>query len=222
MSVQSQEIGFLIQVSGSAGLKQWLLDWLIDRQNILVALHFSGNFRKKYGHNWSNHIVKFHIWSFFSCIDYIVPMIGQVWILQPFPVIDFQILSLVFDGYLKILPIKFEWSEIKKYKKILGETYEGFKLQDIQNSSIYRCHSLISIQHYYASSLWFASRWLLRPSTIKKAFLQKLHSYGLKLRCTLFMWYSRDCFCSKSASHSLHINFFRWILFTWFFKYSDF
>ena len=80
-------------------------------------------------------------------------MIGQVWILQPFSVIDFQILSLVFDGYYKILPIQFEWSEIKKYIKVLGKTYEDFKLQDIQNSSLYRCQSLISIQHYFASSL---------------------------------------------------------------------
>ena len=134
MSVQLQEIGFLIQVSGSAGLKQWLLDLAIDRQNIWVGLHFSGNFRKKYGHNWSNHIVKFHIWSFFSCIDCIVPMIGQVWILQPFPVINFQILSLVSDGYYKILPIQFKWSEIKKYIKVLVKTYEDFKLQEIQNS----------------------------------------------------------------------------------------
>ena len=59
-------------------------------------------------------------------------MIGQAWILQPFSVIDFQILSLVFDGYHKILPIQFKWSEIKKYIKVLGETYEDFKIQDIQ------------------------------------------------------------------------------------------
>ena len=64
--------------------------------------------------------------------------------LQPFSVIDFQILSLVFDGYYKILPIQFKWSEIKKYIKVLGKTFnEDFKLQDIQNSSLYRCQSLI-------------------------------------------------------------------------------
>ena len=70
-------------------------------------------------------------------------MIGQVWILQPFSVIDFQILSLVFDGYHKILPIQFEWSEIKKYIKVLEKTYEDSKLQDIQNSILYKYQSLI-------------------------------------------------------------------------------
>ena len=65
-----------------------------------------------------------------------------IWIDEPFSGIDFQILRLVFDGFYKILPIQFEWSEIKKYIKVLGKTYEDFKLQDIQNSILYRCQSL--------------------------------------------------------------------------------
>ena len=61
-----------------------------------------------------------------------------IWIDEPFSVIDFQILIQVFDGFYKILPIQFQWSEIKKYTKVLGKTWEDFKLQDIQNSSLYR------------------------------------------------------------------------------------
>ena len=79
-------------------------------------------------------------------------MIGRVLMLQPFLVIDFQILSLVFDGYHKILPIQFKWSEIKKYIKVLGKTYEDFKLQDISNSSLYRCQILISILEWVIRS----------------------------------------------------------------------